>query len=135
MTITKFAVVYCMTALVFFALDMFWLGVIARNLYVKHLGHLLAERVNWAAAIIFYALYIVGIILFAIEPGVRSDSSSRAVVWGVLYGFFTYATYELTNLALLKDWPVTIVFIDIAWGMILCGIAAAAGFWAATRLS
>lgn len=135
MTITKFAVVYCTTALVLFAIDMFWLGLIARNLYVKHLGHLLAERVNWAAAIIFYALYIVGIILFAIEPGVRSDSSSRAVVWGVLYGFFTYATYELTNLALLKDWPVTIVFIDIAWGMILCGIASAAGFWAATRIS
>jgi len=135
MTITRFAVTYCITALVFFAIDLLWLGVIARNLYAKYLGHFLAERVNWVAAIIFYALYIVGIILFAIEPGVRSDSCSRAVIWGVLYGFFTYATYELTNLAILKNWPVTIVFIDIAWGMALCGIASAAGFWAATRLS
>jgi len=135
MAITRFALTYCITALVFFAIDLLWLGVIAKNLYAKYLGHLMAERVNWAAAIIFYALYIVGIIIFAVEPGVRSDSLSRAIMWGLLFGFFTYATYDLTNLATLRDWPVTIVFIDIAWGMILCGIASAAGFWAATRLS
>ena len=134
MTMTKILLTYGITALVFFAVDLLWLGVIAKNLYAKYLGHFLAERVNWAAAIIFYALYIVGIILFAVEPGVRSGSFARAVVWGVLFGFFTYATYDLTNLATLKEWPVTIVLIDIAWGMILCGIASAAGFWAATRL-
>ena len=134
MAITRFALTYCITALVFFAIDLLWLGVIAKNLYAKYLGHLMAERVNWAAAIIFYALYIIGIILFAVEPGVRSGSFARAVVWGILFGFFTYATYDLTNLATLKEWPVTIVLIDIAWGMILCGIASAAGFGAATRL-
>jgi uncharacterized membrane protein len=135
MTGTKLVITYGITALVFFAVDLFWLGVIAKNLYAKYLGHLMAEQVNWVAALIFYALYIVGIILFAVDPGVRSDSLARAVVWGVLFGFFTYATYDLTNLATLKGWPVTIVFIDIAWGMILCGIVSAAGFWAATRLS
>jgi uncharacterized membrane protein len=134
MTMTKILLTYGITALVFFAVDLVWLGVIAKNLYAKYLGHFLAERVNWAAAIIFYALYIIGIILFAVEPGVRSGSFARAVVWGILFGFFTYATYDLTNLATLKDWPLTIVFIDIAWGMILCGIASAAGFWAATKL-
>ena len=135
MTMTKILLTYGITALVFFAVDLVWLGVIAKNLYAKYLGHFLAERVNWAAAIIFYALYIIGIILFAVEPGVRSGSFARAVVWGILFGFFTYATYDLTNLATLKGWPVTIVFIDIAWGMILCGIVSAAGFRAATRLS
>ena len=135
MTGTKLVITYGITALVFFAVDLFWLGVIAKNLYAKYLGHLMAEQVNWVAALIFYALYIVGIILFAVDPGVRSDSLARAVVWGVLFGFFTYTTYDLTNLATLKGWPVTIVFIDIAWGMILCGIVSAAGFRAATRLS
>jgi len=135
MATTRFAVTYCVTALVFFAIDLLWLGVIAKNIYAKYLGHLMAERVNWIAAIIFYALYVVGVILFAIEPGVRSESLSHAVMWGVIFGFFTYATYDLTNLATLKDWPVAIVFLDIAWGMILCGISSAAGFWAATRLS
>ena len=77
MTMTKILLTYGITALVFFAVDLVWLGVIAKNLYAKYLGHFLAERVNWAAAIIFYALYIIGIILFAVEPGVRSGSFAR----------------------------------------------------------
>ncbi|MDH3774288.1 MAG: DUF2177 family protein, partial [Deltaproteobacteria bacterium] len=89
--------------------------------------------VNWTAASIFYSLYILGIMIFAILPGISSASLARTVILGVLYGLFTYATYDLTNLATLKDWPVKIVVVDILWGMVLCGLVSAGGFLVATR--
>jgi uncharacterized membrane protein len=125
---------YGATAVLFFAIDILWLAVIANNFYNRHLGHFFRERVNWIAAGAFYSLYIVGILIFAILPGVRYDSLARCVSLGVLYGLFTYATYDLTNLATLKDWPVKIVVIDILWGMVLCGLVSTGGFLVATRL-
>ena len=92
---------------------MVWLGIIAKDLYRKYLGSFLSDQVNWPAAIIFYLLFIVGIFIFAILPAVEKDSLIRAVILGALFGFFTYATYDLTNLATLKNWPLNIVFIDI----------------------
>ena len=114
--------------LVFFAIDLLWLGVIGKNIYQKYLGHLLGD-VNWGAALIFYLLFIVGIFIFSIIPGLEKDSVSHALIYGVLFGFFTYATYDLTNLATLKDWPLQIVFIDILWGVVLTGSVATAGFY------
>ena len=113
---------YLLTIPVFFAIDLFWLGVIAKGLYQKNLGHLLSPDVNWPAAFAFYFIYIVGIILFAVKPALADESLLKAVLWGALFGFFTYATYDLTNLATLKDWPIKIVFIDIAWGVVLCSL-------------
>ncbi len=112
---------------VFFIIDLLWLGIFAKGLYQKYLGHLLGE-VNWTAAIIFYLIFISGILIFAVLPGIEKSSFLHAVTYGVLFGFFTYATYDLTNLATLKDWPVTIVYIDIVWGMVLSGSVATLGF-------
>ena len=133
MVATKLIQLYIATAILFFAIDILWLGVIAKNFYNKHLGRFFRERVNWTAAIIFYSLFILGIMIFAILPGTSSASLGRTVILGVLYGLFTYATYDLTNLATLKDWPVKIVVVDILWGMVLCGLVSAGGFFVATR--
>ena len=120
---------YLLTALVFFAIDMLWLGFIAKGLYNRHLGHLLSEQINWAAAIIFYLLFIVGIFIFAILPAVEKDSWRYALLFGALFGFFTYATYDLTNLATLKNWPMQILVPDLLWGMVLSGSTAIAGYF------
>lgn len=129
MNLTKIIISYILTSIVFFAIDMLWLGVIAKNMYNKYLGALLRDQVNWTAAIIFYLLFIAGIFIFAIYPSVRKDSVISAVTLGALFGIFTYATYDLTNLATLKNWPVQIVFIDIAWGAFLTATVSLAGFY------
>ena len=133
MVAAKLVQLYLITALLFFAIDILWLGVIAKKFYDKHLARFFRERVNWTAASIFYFLYILGIMIFAILPGISCASLTRTVILGVLYGLFTYATYDLTNLATLKDWPVKIVVVDILWGMVLCGLVSAGGFLVASR--
>lgn len=125
----KIIVHYLLTAIVFFAIDLLWLGVIAKGLYNKYLGEFLADKVNWTAAIIFYLLFIVGIFIFAIQPALEKQSLQKAIVYGALFGFFTYATYDLTNLATLKNWPLEIVFIDIIWGMVLTASVSTAGYF------
>jgi len=120
---------YLLTTVVFFAIDILWLGVIAKNLYNKHLRKLLAPKVNWVAAIVFYLLFIVGIFYFAIVPSVEEASLEQAILKGALFGFFTYATYDLTNLATLRGWPIKIVFIDIIWGSILTAAVSTSGFY------
>ncbi|MEP2772050.1 MAG: DUF2177 family protein [Fulvivirga sp.] len=125
----KLLLSYLLTAVVFFAIDLLWLGVIAKGLYNKWLGHLLAEKVNWIAAIVFYLLFIVGIFIFSILPAVDKNSVSRAIILGALFGFFTYATYDLTNLATLDNWPLKVVFVDIAWGMVLTASVSCAGYY------
>lgn len=125
----KLIISYLLTTIVFFAVDMAWLGFIAKDLYKKYLGSFLSDKVNWPAAIIFYLLFIIGIFYFAILPAVEKKSLAKAIISGALFGFFTYATYDLTNLATLKDWPLPIVFIDIIWGAVLTGIVSTAGFY------
>jgi uncharacterized membrane protein len=120
---------YLLTALVFFAIDLAWLGLVAKNMYDKHIGHLMSSQVNWVAAGIFYLAFIVGILVFAVYPSVDKDSLLRAIVLGALFGFFTYSTYDLTNLATLRDWPLSITIIDITWGMVLTGTVSAVGFF------
>ena len=129
MPISKLIISYILTFAVFFIIDMAWLGFVAKDIYKKYLGNLLSDNVNWAAAIIFYLLFVVGIFIFAIMPSVDKNSLQSAIILGALFGFFTYATYDLTNLATLKDWPLTIVFIDIVWGAVLTGIVSTAGFY------
>jgi uncharacterized membrane protein len=122
---------FILTFIVFIVIDMAWLGFIAKNLYQKYLGSLLTDNVNWTAAIIFYLLFVVGVSIFAIYPAVNKDSVWTAVILGALFGFFTYATYDLTNLSTLKGWPLGIVFIDIAWGSVLTSIVSLSGFYIA----
>ncbi|MCJ7771540.1 MAG: DUF2177 family protein [Desulfobacterales bacterium] len=111
---------YLLTIPIFFSIDLLWLGVVAKGFYRKNLENLLSPEVNWPAAVVFYLIYIVGLLIFAVLPGLEKNSLGKAALLGALFGFFTYATYELTNLALVKNWPFKIVVIDILWGMVLC---------------
>lgn len=104
---------------VFFIIDMIWLVLVAKNFYQKQIGFLMRPDVNWTAAIIFYLLFIAGLVLFVITPAVEKQSWVHALVYGALFGLITYATYDLTNLATLKDWPVIVTVVDLAWGMVL----------------
>ena len=128
MNFSKLILSYLATTVVFCAIDMLWLGFLAKDMYRKYLGNFLSDEVNWTAAIIFYLIFIVGIFIFAILPAVEKQSLLTAVIYGALFGFFTYATYDLTNLATMKDWLINIVFIDIIWGAVLTASVSAAGF-------
>lgn len=134
MNILFYLKLYALTVPVFFIIDLIWLGVVARGFYQKNLKYILSPNVNWTAAIIFYLMYIAGILIFAVLPGVAKDSVRHAALWGALFGFFTYATYDLTNLALLKDWPLNIVVVDILWGVVLCTVVSTLSFYIAKWL-
>ncbi|MEI6899959.1 MAG: DUF2177 family protein [Bacteroidota bacterium] len=129
MTLPKIIISYLLTTIVFFAIDMIWLGLVAKNIYQKYLGTLLSETVNWAAAIIFYLIFIVGIFIFVINPAVEKQSVVRAMMLGAIFGFIAYATYDLTNYATLKGFPLNIVFIDLAWGAVLTALVSTAGYY------
>lgn len=126
--------VYFVMMLSFFIIDLFWLGMAAKKFYRKHLSFILSPEVNWPAAFLFYLLYVTGLLIFGVIPGMEHQSLNRAMLYGFLYGFFTYATYDLTNLALIKNWPVKIVIVDILWGSLLCLAVAAVGYWSAAWL-
>jgi len=125
MNIQLFFTLYVISVPIFFLIDMIWLGVIAKDFYRSRLGHLMGD-INWTAAIIFYLIFLLGLTYFAMYPAVAKGSFLAAVTLGALFGFFTYATYDLTNLATLKDWPLSVVIVDIIWGTIL-GMAVAGG--------
>lgn len=119
MTLSFYVKLYLATLAAFLVIDLLWLGVAARGLYQKHLGFMLSPRPNWAAAFAFYLLFIVGVLVFAVIPGLQADSLSKAILLGALFGLISYATYDLTNLATVKDWPLTITIIDMLWGTAL----------------
>ena len=125
---------YLTTLLAFFAIDMVWLGFIAQPFYQKHLGYLLAPNPNWLAAIIFYLLFVLGILVFVVLPGAKDTSPKKTLVRAVLFGLITYATYDLTNLATIKDWPVLITLVDMIWGIVLSVAVSSIGFWTAKRI-
>jgi len=110
---------YIITFLVFIVLDAIWLGFIAKKLYAEKLGYLMKSNVNWIAAVIFYLIFIAGLVFFVVSPSITKESLSYALKAGLFFGFVTYATYDLTNLATIKDWPLSITFIDLAWGSTL----------------
>jgi uncharacterized membrane protein len=114
-----FIKLFLVAFLVFLVIDLVWLGLIARKFYRKHLGFLMSDDVNWVAAIVFYIIFIVGNVLFVIAPALEADSLMHALLYGALFGFVTYATYDLTNMATLKNWPVVITIVDLIWGTFL----------------
>jgi len=112
----------------FFAIDMVWLGLVARTFYRKHIGYLLAPNPNWLAAIIFYLLFVVGILVFVVSPGLEGKALRTVLVRAALFGLVTYATYDLTNLATVKDWPVLVTVVDLLWGTVLSVAVSYVGF-------
>ncbi|GGB34839.1 membrane protein [Roseibium aquae] len=120
---------YITTAIVFLAIDYVWLTQVATRFYFDRIGHLLMDKPNLAAAGVFYIVYVVGIVIFAVAPALKSESVTTALVYGALFGFFTYATYDVTNYATLKDWPLIVVVVDVIWGTVLSAVSAVAGFF------
>lgn len=119
---------YVATFIAFLAVDMIWLGLVARTFYRKNLGFLLAPAPNWIAAVIFYLLFIVGILVFVVIPGLNEDSLRTVLLRAALFGLITYGTYDLTNLATVRDWPVLVTVVDMIWGTVLSVLVGLAGF-------
>jgi len=121
MTTKQAVLMYLITLAVFFLVDMVWLGAVAKGFYRKHLGAILSPKVNWAAAILFYLLFILGLLVFVIKPALAAGSPLQALFYGALLGLISYATCDLTNLATLKDWPLVVTIVDLIWGSVLGG--------------
>jgi uncharacterized membrane protein len=129
----RYAKAYAGALVAALVLDMIWLSTVGNAIYRPRLGALLlADPVLWAAAL-FYLVYVLGALVFAVLPAMMERSWRHALFFGALFGLFAYATYDLTNLATLRGWSVLVAFLDILWGMILTGIAATAGYFAAGR--
>jgi uncharacterized membrane protein len=114
-----FIKLYFIALPVFFIIDMIWLVLIAKKFYSQQIGFLMRPDINWVAAIVFYLLFIAGLVTFVISPSVEKQSWIHAVVFGAFFGLITYATYDLTNLATLKDWPLLVTVVDLIWGAFL----------------
>jgi len=104
---------------VFFIIDMVWLILVAKKFYQEQIGFLMKPDINWVAAIIFYLLFIAGLVIFVISPAVEKHSWVQALLFGALFGLITYATYDLTNLATLQNWPLLVTVVDLIWGTVL----------------
>jgi uncharacterized membrane protein len=129
-----FIKLYLIALPVFFAIDMVWLGLVAKNFYAKYIGFLMTPDVNWAAAIIFYLLFIAGAVVFVITPALEQNSWVHALFLGALFGLITYATYDLTNLATIKNWPLIVTVVDLVWGMSLSALVSIISFFIAKKL-
>ena len=127
MSLKNILFMYLLTLLVFFLIDMVWLGLVAKNFYRRYLGDMLSPKVNWPAAILFYLLFIAGLLLFVIEP---AQGRALQALWkGAFFGLIAYATYDLTNQATMKDWPLLVTVVDLVWGTVL---GAAVSFFSVT---
>ncbi|HCU55044.1 hypothetical protein A2574_03395 [Candidatus Shapirobacteria bacterium RIFOXYD1_FULL_38_32] len=129
-----FLKLYLITLPVFFAIDMIWLGLVAKNFYAKQIGFLMKTNVNWPAAIIFYLLFIVGLVVFIITPALRQQSWQSALFFGALFGLISYATYDLTNLATINNWPLLVTVVDLIWGSVLAGSVSLISYLIATKI-
>ena len=127
-------IAFAATAGTLLALDAIWLTLVMGPMFPRTLGALLAENVNYAAAAAFYLIYAIGVVFFAVRPALESGNIRDALLHGAALGFLAYATYDLTNMATLKIWPLRVAMLDIAWGAAMTGVAATAGAWLALRM-
>lgn len=119
----------------FLAVDMIWLGLISKNFYSRHIGFLMSANVNWMAAIIFYLLFVLSLIFFVISPALEKNSWHYALLAGAFFGLTAYATYDLTNLATIKNWPLVVTIVDLIWGMVLSSSVSLITFFIARKLN
>ncbi len=131
----KFVTTYLAAAATFLALDLLWLGVVARDFYRVQLGPLMADEINWTAGLAFYLMFVAGLVIFAVQPAMNGGTWHQAALYGALFGFFCYATYDLTNLATLKGWPLPMALADMAWGAVVSGTVATVAFLVGQRLA
>lgn len=119
---------------VFFAIDIVWIGFVAKDFYRQQIGYLLRSDVNWAAAIIFYLVFMAGLVFFVIAPAMEKGSWTYALLAGAFFGFVCYATYDLTSLATTKDWPLLVTIVDLAWGAVLAASVSSITYFIATKM-
>ena len=129
-----FIKLYAIALPVFFAIDMIWLGVVAKNFYRAQIGALMKPDVNWTAAIIFYLIFIAGLIVFVIAPALEKGSWTHALLFGALFGFVCYATYDLTNFAVAKDWSLLVTIVDLVWGAVLAASVSIVTYFVASKI-
>lgn len=122
-------IAYLSTALIFLIIDAVWLGVVASSFYKAQLGDLMRPDINFAVAALFYLFYIAGVVFFALKPALESESYIMAGLYGCLFGFFCYATYNFTNIATIQNWPVFMSIVDLSWGTFLTGLSAILGYF------
>lgn|GEM_PF-74251 len=128
MLYTVFMKLYGITLSIFLVIDIIWLSLVAKNFYADQIGFLMKSNVNWVAAIVFYLLFVAGLIFFVISPALDKQSWSYALMAGAFFGLLAYATYDLTNLATIKDWPLLVTGVDLVWGMVLSGSVSVLSF-------
>ncbi len=128
-------VAYLGTIVTFLVADALWIGVIARSFYKEQIGDLMLPSPNLPVAALFYLFFAGAIVLFAVTPGLKTASLSTAMVYGGILGLAAFGTYDITNLATLKNWPLKMSLVDMAWGTFVTGLAASGGYWAATLLA
>ena len=129
-----FIKLYLIALPIFFAIDILWIGLVAKGFYAKHLGAFLRSDINWTAALLFYLLFIVGLVFFVITPAIEKGSWVHALLFGALFGLITYATYDLTNLATLKNWPIVVTIVDLVWGAAVAASVSTITFFIASKL-
>lgn len=129
-----FLKLYIIALPIFLAIDMVWLGLLSKDFYRTQIGNLLKPDVNWAAAIIFYLIFIAGLVVFVITPAMEKGSWLNALLLGLLFGLVCYATYDLTNLAVAKNWPVLVTVVDLIWGAVLAASVSVATYFIATKI-
>jgi len=134
MQMSRILLTYAVSVPVFFCIDMIWLGVIAKGFYRNSLEPLLTPNVNWIAAIIFYLLFLVGVLIFALLPGMAKRSLVYTIEMAALFGFISYATYDLTNLSTLRDWPLMLSIVDMIWGSFLSASTATMTYLIMSRI-
>jgi uncharacterized membrane protein len=125
---------YLATAVVLLVCDIVWLSTTANTLYRPLLGDLLLEKFSLVPAVVFYLVYVAGVVFFAVSPAIASGRWTTALVYGALFGFFAYATYDLTNQTTLKSWPATVTVVDLCWGTVLTSVSATLGYIGASAL-
>jgi uncharacterized membrane protein len=118
-------IAYVATAMTFLAIDLVWLGIVAKSFYRSELRTLIVDRVRIPAALLFYVLFPLGLVIFAVYPALASGDIGRAAMLGGAFGFFAYATYDLTNWATLRDWSMRLTLVDLTWGTLLSATCAA----------
>jgi uncharacterized membrane protein len=128
----KYALPYGIALAVFVVLDFLWIGLIARGIYTARIGEMLLDRPRWGVAVLFYLLYVVGLVYFAIAEGLNSGNWAHAALNGALFGFFTYLTYNATNLSVMKDYDPLVAVIDTGWGTFMGAAVPTATLYLAT---
>ncbi len=131
----QYAAAYVSALIIMGLADMAWLGIMAKRFYRPTFGDIALTDVNMTPAVIFYLLFPIGLVIFAVAPALKGGTLGSALLYGALFGFFTYATYDLTNYSTLRNWTLSLTIVDVVWGSILAAISAAGSFALASRLS